>query len=128
MNYLLDTSVFLFACVSPEKLSSRQSKILSDPKSNLLLSIASVWEMQIKMRIGKLEVKDGLQVFLGRAKTQLGLNYLPIRVDHILEESELPNIHSDPFDRLLLSQARLEGVPIITSDKIFRKYKGNFVF
>jgi len=96
---------------------------MTDPKAELLLSIASVWEMAIKEGIGKLRLKAPLNDIIDLAKERLFIGLLPIEIEHVIHTAQLPPHHRDPFDRLLVAQASLENLPIVTSDIKISRYR-----
>jgi len=98
---------------------------LHDPANLVLLSVVSVWEMQIKSRLGKLPLRVPLRVPLSQIVAQQqanGLRILAVTLEHVLAVASLPNVHKDPFDRLLVAQANVEGAELLTADAIFDKY------
>ena len=123
MTYILDTHVFLWAMVEPKKLSQPAAQIIENGQNELLLSSVVVWEIVIKRKIGKIVFqKDNLDVFIHRVIEENGFVPLTITIAHALEMENLPGIHRDPFDRMLISQARVEKAALITSDRIIRSY------
>lgn len=122
MNLLIDTHEFIWWADSPQKLSARTLTALIDRKNVLHLSLASLWEMQIKVQIGKLTFKRGLKNTLEMHKTQNNLQILPITAEQIYELQNLPFHHKDPFDRLLITQAMTEDFTIVTDDTHFSAY------
>jgi PIN domain nuclease of toxin-antitoxin system len=122
MRYLLDTGVWLWSQTRPERLGRKAIELLSSlPKEDeLFLSAASSWEISIKFHLGKLPLPEPpARYVLSRLN---GLKSLPITHGHALTAGELPLHHSDPFDRLLIAQARLEGMTLLTADTNFAKY------
>ncbi len=120
--YLLDTHVFLWFAAGDVNLSKTAKNIIEDDKNDIYLSSASVWELSIKIGIGKLKLKKSLGKFIAESIIQYGFIQLPINIPHTLEISKLPDIHKDPFDRVLIAQAIVESVKIITSDKFINQY------
>jgi PIN domain nuclease of toxin-antitoxin system len=122
MRYLLDTGVWLWSQTRPERLGKRAIKLLSSvPEGDeLFLSAASAWEISIKFHLGKLPLPEPPALYL--PSRMRGLVPLPITHAHALAAGELPLHHADPFDRLLIAQARLEGMVLLTADRNFRKY------
>ncbi len=122
MRYLLDTHVFLWAVLSPEKLSHRINEILTDRGAELLLSVATPWEMAIKAGIGKLEngaeILDDFEI----RTTASGYRMLDTSVKHAVRSGSLPRYHKDPFDRLLIAQALDLNLPLLSRDTIFDAY------
>ena len=90
--------------------------------SDLFLSLASIWEILIKSRLGKLDVPQPAGSFVIKKMSENRVSTLPVHLDHLLAFEKLPLHHRDPFDRMLIAQAVQEGWPIITSDTVFRKY------
>jgi PIN domain nuclease of toxin-antitoxin system len=123
VRLLLDTSTFLWCLHSPERLSAKSKRFLSDPNAELMLSIASVWEMAIKIGIGKLRLKAPLHDIIQLGKERLFIRLLPIEIDHVMHTTQLPSHHRDPFDRVLIAQASLENLPLVTSDSKMGQYK-----
>lgn len=126
-NYLLDTQVFIWSNQDHQKLTPNFIKILSNPKYQFYLSIASVWEMQIKIQLGKLTVEPTLQQALSIARQKNLYQILPITETHILNLQKLDFIHKDPFDRLLISQAITENLTLLTVDEHIVQYPVEFI-
>ena len=117
MNVLLDTHVLLWAAGEPEKLTVAARELLEDPGNHLFFSAASLWEVAIKASLGK----DDFMVeprLLRRGLADNGYNELPVTGAHAVAIGGLPLIHKDPFDRILVAQAQVEGLHLITSDKL----------
>jgi PIN domain nuclease of toxin-antitoxin system len=122
MKLLLDTHTFIWWDSEPEKLSQRALELCRNPTNILLLSIASVWEMQIKLQLGKLSLKLPLAQMINTQQQTNQLELLSITVSHVLALNTLPNIHKDPFDCLLVAQANIENVILISHDLTLAKY------
>jgi PIN domain nuclease of toxin-antitoxin system len=122
MRYLLDTNVFLWATESPERLSARVRAVLEDPETEALVSHASVWEIAIKVSNGRLKVEGNLADFLPRVMANHRFDGLPIELRHVIAVAELPWLHRDPFDRLLVSQAQIEQMPMLSADRAIARY------
>ena len=122
MKLLLDTHAFILFLDEPDRLANRARAALEDPDNELLLSVASPWEMQIKVGLGKLALakspRDMVQFEVDRGAITL----LPISLLHINELVRLPSIHRDPFDRILIAQARCEGMRLVSGDGWVRQY------
>ncbi len=116
--FLLDTSTVLWALAGPERLSTAARAALKKP---IVLSVVSYWEVVIKARKGLLTVGNPVQ-WWSRAAELLGGTILSVRAAHISALSGLPDIHKDPFDRLLIAQASEEGLILLTSDDIVGRY------
>lgn len=123
MKLLLDTNIFLFAMEDSNRLSKKAIQLLEDESNELLLSLVSLWEISIKQSIGKLQFVDNLKKTIELGIDKLELQIVPIRSNHIYKLSELPFHHNDPFDRLLAAQCLEEKITIISTDRIFKKYK-----
>lgn len=122
MNGLLDTHAFLWFILNDPRLSGAARAWIVDPSHALWVSPASYWEMAIKISIGKLTIQEPLQTFL---ETQLAGNdfqVLPIEPRHAAALTSLPFHHRDPFDRLLIAQARVEAMPLVSDDRAFDAY------
>ncbi|MGA7932138.1 MAG: type II toxin-antitoxin system VapC family toxin [Kovacikia sp.] len=122
MNLLLDTHTFLWAIDSPKLLPGRIEQLLSNNTSIWFLSLASVWEIQIKSELGKLRLSLPLSELIETQQQTNDLRLLPIELSHIYALSGLPHHHRDPFDRLLITQARVERLPLLSRDSIFDAY------
>ncbi|BCU06481.1 type II toxin-antitoxin system VapC family toxin [Allochromatium tepidum] len=123
MKWLLDTHLLLWAAGRPEHLSAEARTLLEAPESELLFSAANLWEITIKRALGR----DDFQVdgrVLRRGLLDNGYLELPITSRHALAVELLPPIHKDPFDRLLLAQASVEGIVLLTADPILARYPG----
>ncbi len=123
MRFLLDTSVLLWSVAERGKLNPRAIRILSLAGSNLHLSSASIWEISIKHAIGRLPLHLEPELFVSEVHRKLAMQPLEISHTHVLEAGRLPQHHSDPFDRMLIAQARTEGLVLLTADRIFRQYE-----
>lgn len=128
MRLLLDSHVFVWSKCAPENLRDEARAALIDPGNQVLVSVASAWELWIKHAkkpIAELaSVLDrGATGFLDAAG-ESGMSLLSITLDHAATASALPRLHRDPFDRLLIGQAIADGLTMVTSDPIFRRYKG----
>jgi PIN domain nuclease of toxin-antitoxin system len=121
MTLLLDTHAFLWFVTGDRRLSSRSRAVIEQEDSRLLLSAASVWEMAIKSSLGRLSLPSRLEDYVAE-KVGEGFEVLPIDWTHAAGVERLPFHHRDPFDRLLVAQSLAEGVPIVTRDRVFRKY------
>ncbi len=122
MRILLDTCTFLWMVAREEALSPRARALLLDAESDLVLSAASSWEIAIKVRIGKLELARPPTRFVAEHMEASQIEPLPVEHAHALATAELPAHHGDPFDRLLVAQARLEKLPILSPDTAFDAY------
>lgn len=118
MKYLLDTHVILWWFTTPEKIKLKAQQIIKDKSNIIFLSSASFWEMAIKKSIGKLTLPHNLL----ETATAEGFKFLPIMPEEGLGVADLPFLHSDPFDRLLIIQAKLHDLVIITNDSKIIEY------
>jgi len=123
VRLLLDTHTLIWWALSPEKLSNRVLTQLSDPENTLLLSLVSVWEMQIKLQLGKLTLNLPLPELIESQRQVNGLQILEVELTHIWKLADLPNQHRDPFDRLLAAQSLVEHLPLVNVDTIFDTYQ-----
>jgi PIN domain nuclease of toxin-antitoxin system len=123
MRALLDTQCWLWLVGDPARLSSRARRLLQDPANELLFSAASAWEIAIKHAIGKLELPDDPAEVIPEWMVRSAVTPLPVLHSHALHVASLPLYHADPFDRLLIAQAQLEDVPVLTADAAFRDYE-----
>lgn len=123
MKYLLDTSVWLWSVGSVDRINKPGRELMADGKQELYLSAASVWEISIKTALGRLRLPEAPARYVPSRLRQQGINSLPVLQNHALAVYELPMHHTDPFDRLLIAQAQLEDMVILTADSNFRKYK-----
>ena len=120
MRVLLDTNTFLWGLSAPEKLSPTARSAIAS--SERFLSVASIWEVLIKARTGKLPLPVPAGRYLTAQMNANGVSVLSVRLDHVLQIESLPLHHRDPFDRILIAQSLEEGWPIITADRVFEKY------
>jgi len=128
VKYLLDTSVFLWSAGAPERLNHRATALLSSGTSELYLSAASVWEIAIKFALGSLSLPEPPRQFIPLAIRVLTLRSLDIVYQHSLAAGELPQHHRDPFDRMLIAQARSESMVLLTADRLFKSYDVELIF
>lgn len=122
MRLLLDTHAFLWFAEGNARLSARASALITDPQNDKLVSMASAYEMAVKISIGKLMLAEPCAAFIRRVVQQNSFTLLPITLDHVSGLSTLPVHHRDPFDRLLAAQAQVEQVPIVSVDPILDAY------
>jgi PIN domain nuclease of toxin-antitoxin system len=128
VNYLLDTSVLLWAVAARHKLNARCVELLSSKSASLYLSSATAWELGIKHALGKLQMHIEPAEFVPEVIRGLDLTALDITCAHGVEAGRLPGHHRDPFDRMLIAQARLEGLTLLTGDRVFGKYQVEQMF
>lgn len=128
MRLLLDTHAFLWAIAEEERLSQRVRDLLQDLNNDVLVSLASIWEIAIKAGLGHLDVPDDLEGFIAKQLSRTGIAMLPIEFRHVVGVRDLPMHHRDPFDRLLIAQSRIERIPIISVDARFNAYGVDIVW
>lgn len=121
MRVLLDTHVFLWLQTTPERVGSHLV-VLENPDTDLVVSAASAWEIAIKYRLGKLDLPEDPARYVPDRVRRIRGTPLAIEHHHALATAELPPIHRDPFDRLLLAQAHRENLPLLTADTIVHSY------
>lgn len=123
MRLLLDTHLLLWAAGEPDKLSARARTLMEDPGNDLVFSAASLWEITIKTGLGRADFQVDLHL-LRRGLIENGYEELPITSQHALAVGQLPDVHRDPFDRILVAQATVEGVLLLTHDPLVKAYPG----
>lgn len=122
MRFLLDTHTLLWCFGAESSLSPTARRFIADGSNELLVSSASAWEIATKVRLGKLPTGEELIADFDRYLVQLGCEGLPISLEHAVRAGGLQGEHRDPFDRMLIAQAQIEGLPIISNDRIFDTY------
>jgi PIN domain nuclease of toxin-antitoxin system len=122
MRVLLDTHIFIWWDSAPERLPPPLLALCQDRHNTLVLSVASVWEMQIKAQLGKLQFHRPIAVSVESQQRTNNLHVLSIEVAHVLALDALPFHHKDPFDRLLIAQANAEHLALMSLDTIFASY------
>ncbi len=123
MKLLLDTHLLLWAAGCPEKLSAEARGLIENPANELLFSAASLWEIAIKSGLGRTDFRVDAGV-LRRGLLDNGYEELPITGVHTVAIDRLPPIHKDPFDRMLVAQAMVEGITLLTADQVLVQYPG----
>ncbi len=118
MKYLLDTHAFLWWIGDDPSLSKKARSIISDEGNEIYLSAVSVWEIAIKSRAGRIEIREELESFVDRHVRGNAFLPLPVTLRHSAKIQMLPNHHRDPFDQMLAAQGMVEGLPVITVDKM----------
>ncbi len=122
MRLLLDTQVFLWMFLDRGKLGAKLWASLRNSDNELYLSAASAWEIAIKVKIGKMRLPTDPALYVPRRARESSILSLPITEEHALAVADLPMKHTDPFDRILVAQAQLESLTIVTSDRSFQGY------
>jgi len=123
VKFLLDTHIFLWAAYEPDRLSAKAIALLNDSDHELLFSAASIWEIAIKNGLGREDFKVDARL-LRRGLLDNDYGELAITSEHAVFLENLPPIHKDPFDRILVAQAMVEGITLLTADSIVAKYPG----
>ncbi len=122
MKLLLDTHVFIWMHAEPERLSRRARELLVDPDSELHLSVVVAWELGIKIARERLTLPEPLDEYVTSRAHRSRMSLLPIGLLHVLDAVALPAHHADPFDRMLVAQARTEGLTLLTADPWITRY------
>jgi PIN domain nuclease of toxin-antitoxin system len=124
VRYLLDTHLLLWAASAPDRLSAAARAIMTDEDSQLWFSVASIWEVVIKASLGRTDFEVDAHLFR-RGLLESDFAELTITGFHIMAVADLPPLHKDPFDRILLAQARTEGLIFVTGDAALARYAGD---
>ncbi len=122
MKYLLDTGIWLWSLWAPERISRHGREVIADLRHEVFLSAVTSWEVAIKTAAGKLQLPEVPGTYVPRRMADQGLRPLPISHQHALAVFGLPDHHRDPFDRLLIAQANLENMILITADRMIERY------
>jgi PIN domain nuclease of toxin-antitoxin system len=122
VRFLADTHTFVWATTDDERLGRAVRRVLADPSSEILLSLASVWEMAIKASLGKLELRVPVGTYVETQLAETGIALYDITLDHVVRVAELPLHHRDPFDRLLIAQALCDDLILLSADESFDAY------
>jgi PIN domain nuclease of toxin-antitoxin system len=123
MKLLLDTHLLLWAAGQPDRMSATARKLVDNPENELLFSAASLWEVAIKRGLGRSDFQVDSRL-LRRGLLDNGYGELPIGSDHVVATESLPSIHKDPFDRVLVAQATVEGITLLSTDSLVAQYPG----
>jgi PIN domain nuclease of toxin-antitoxin system len=123
MKLLLDTHLLLWAAGQPNRLTPTAKRLIDTPVNELLFSAASIWEVATKRSLGRTDFQADPRL-LRRGLLDNGYSELPILSDHVVATENLPPIHKDPFDRLLVAQATVEGITLLTADSLVAQYPG----
>lgn len=123
MKALLDTHAFLWwVSGRGARLSDRARDLMSDGANDVLVSMASIWEMSIKVGVGRMDLPDAIERYVPDRLRHHGFELLPIELRHAFRAGDLPRIHGDPFDRMLVAQAQVEGLALVTADPAIGHY------
>lgn len=128
MKVLLDTHTFLWWITDDAKLSLRAREVIGDGENEIFVSAAAGWEIAIKSQIGRLELPDEPERFVLEQLKTNGMKSLPIEMKHALHVSTLPIYHQDPFDRILIAQAQVEDLPVLSADPEIGKYEVTIIW
>ena len=120
MRVLLDTHVLVWAATTPERLGADLAVV--EDADRRIVSAVCVWELAIKQRLGKLSLGSDVRTWMRRVTSELVLDHLPVTADHAAAVEHLPDVHRDPFDRLLVAQAVAEGAVLLTADERLAAY------
>ncbi|QQX92779.1 type II toxin-antitoxin system VapC family toxin (plasmid) [Gluconobacter sphaericus] len=123
MKLLLDTHLLLWAAGEPDRLSVRARSLMEDQNNVLVFSAASLWEVTIKAGLGRVDFQIDPHL-LRRGLIENGYEELPVTGQHALAVGQLPDVHRDPFDRILVAQAMVEGLLLLTHDPLVQAYPG----
>lgn len=123
MKLLLDTPLLLWTAGEPGRLSGTAQSLINDPANELFFSAASLWEIVTKSKLGRSDFRADARL-LRRSLLDNGYNELPIASGHVVAIDSLPPIHKDPFDRVLVAQATVEGIILLTVDPLVMQYPG----
>ena len=127
MNLLLDTHIFIWLQIELHKLSAARMEMPENKNNTLFLSLASLWELQLKIQNGKFKFPKPLPEIIREQQSINDLRILPITPAHIYELENLPFHHKDPFDRLLISQAAVKDYTLVTDDPKFSAYSAKLI-
>jgi len=122
MRVLLDTNSFLWFISGNDRLSIDAKNFIADMQNQLVLSAASLWEIAIKISLGKLDLLQPYGQFIPQQLEENDIAVLPLEIGHLNKVIDLPFHHRDPFDRLIIAQALTEGIPVVSSDAVFSQY------
>jgi PIN domain nuclease of toxin-antitoxin system len=128
MNLLLDTHALLWIVAQDRRLTENARTLFLDTSNTILFSVAGIWELAIKRSLGKIELSDGLSDFVHKHILGNDIGILSIRLDHLYQIENLPFHHRDPFDRLIIAQALVEKIPILSADESFDFYPVNRIW
>jgi PIN domain nuclease of toxin-antitoxin system len=118
MKYLLDTHILIWWAEDNRKLKPEYKEIIADGENMIFVSVVSVWEVMIKTKLKKIKLKTSIDKIIEKYDFQV----LEIKLDHVLELNKLKDYHKDPFDRLLITQSKVEDMILLTDDKLINQY------
>jgi PIN domain nuclease of toxin-antitoxin system len=122
MKLLLDTCTFLWIAAEPERVSKAATEAFLDPANERFLSAASAWEIAVKYSLGRLPLPRNPQFFIAQVREKSGVVALAIDEESALHTARLPKLHTDPFDRMLVAQAIVHGLTVVTPDEAIAQY------
>ncbi len=125
MKLLLDTHILIWLLEGNQNLNPKVKLVIEDETNSLYLSIVSLWEIAIKTSLSKLQLETPLEKIISDFVLPSGIKILPIDIAHLLTLQKLPFHHRDPFDRLLIAQAKSETLTLVSEDRVFRQYQVN---
>jgi PIN domain nuclease of toxin-antitoxin system len=128
VRLLLDTQCWLWWFSQPERLSEEAIEQIANETNEVWFSAASVWEIGIKVAIGKLPLPEQIDDYISARMTQLGARSLEIKASHALRAAALPLFHRDPFDRMLIAQAQIENMILVSADSMFNQYEVSVIW
>jgi PIN domain nuclease of toxin-antitoxin system len=127
MKLLIDTQSFIWFCEADDKLPIPIRTVMEDTRNSLAISIASLWEITIKISLQKLKLSGNIETMITKALAN-GFEILPIEPAHLITLAKLDFFHKDPFDRIIIAQAITESIGLISSDSIFESYPVNWMW
>ncbi len=127
MKLLLDTHILIWLLEGNQNLNHKSRGVIQDETNDLYLSIVSLWEITIKASLNKLELQSSLELMIADFILPSGIEILPIEIPHLLTLQDLPFHHRDPFDRLLIAQAKSESLTLASEDRVFYQYQVNML-
>ncbi len=122
MNVLLDTATFLWTCLDSPQLSAEARRVFADPDNDVVLSAVSAWEIAVKHALGRLPLPEPPDRFLPRQREAHGVGSMTLDEETALHVLRLPTLHRDPFDRMLVCQAIVHGMTLLTPDPLITQY------
>ncbi len=128
MRLLIDSQVFIWLDTGSPKLPTRVKREIERADNDIFLSFASIWELQIKESVGKLTLRRTILELVDAHCMQNGLSLMPIQLAHIAATARLPDLHRDPFDRMLIAQAMTEDLQLVTADAVIEAYPVNVLW
>ena len=127
-GFLLDTHAFLWWILDDKRLSTRARATIADPEHEICFSVISAWEICIKARLGRISQIESAEIFIPEQVARNNFRILNLSLEMVLKLPVMPNVHEDPFDRMLIAQGLSEKMPIITNDRLFAKYPIDLVW